>query len=72
MSEDDKEKVLDIQFSKEEQEKNPELLKMCAGKEWKLTIEINGKVRFMYGDDPTFLEMVAKGYGAKIIKVTRL
>jgi len=72
MSDDEKKKILDIKFSKEDQEKNPELIKMLKGKKYQLTIEYNGQTRFMYGDDPVVLETVAKGYGAKILKVTKL
>ena len=68
----DKHKVLDVRFPKEEQEKSKELTKMLGEKKYKVTIEIDGKVRFMYGDDPVVLEMVAKGQGATILKVTKL
>lgn len=68
----DKKKILDVRFPKEEQEKSEELIKKLKEKKYKITIEINGKTRFMYGDDPDILELVAKAQGAIILKVTKL
>jgi len=71
--EDDKIKVLDVRVPKEEQEK-PEFLKSLKEKNFKyqVTVEIDGKVRFMYGDDPVQLEMYAQSISAKILKTEKL
>jgi len=68
----DKHKVLDIRFPKKEQEKSEKLIQQLQQKKYQVSIEINGKTRFMYGDDPVVLELYAKGIGAKILKVTKL
>lgn len=41
-------------------------------KKFQVTVKTNGKVRFMYGDDPVVLEMYAKANGMKILKVRKL
>ena len=70
---DDKIKVLDVRMPKEEQEK-PEFVKKLKEKNFKyqVNVKIDGKVRFMYGDDPVQLEMYAQSIGAKILKTVRL
>lgn len=73
MTEDDKIKVLDVKMPKEEQEKS-EFVKKLKEKNFKyqVTVEIDGKVRFMYGDDPVQLEMYAQSISAKILKTVKL
>jgi len=42
-------------------------------KKYQVDIEYpDGRVRFMYGDDPVVLEMFAKAQGLTILKVTKL
>jgi len=71
MSEDTK-KVLDVRFPKEEQEKSKELEKVLRSKKWQVDVQVDNKVRFMYGDDPKVLQDFAKAKGYKILKVTKL
>lgn len=68
----EKKKVLDVRFPKEEQEKSPELLSKLEEKKYKVTVKINGKERYMYGNDPETLTNYAKAIGAKILKVAKL
>ena len=68
----DKHKILDVRSPREEQEKSEKLRKELYKKQYQVTIEIAGKVRFMYGNDPVVMETVARGYGAKILKVEKL
>jgi len=69
---DDKPKILDVRFPKEEQKKSEALRKKLQEKKYQVDVEIDGKVRFMYGDDPVILENYAKSIGAKILKVTKI
>jgi hypothetical protein len=70
---EDKKKVLDVRFPKEQQEKSKELTEACGQKKYQVDVEYpDGKVRYMYGDDPVTLEMYAKGEGLKILRVTKL
>jgi len=66
---DDKPKILDVRMPVKDQEK---LKPYIRTKKFKVTIKANGKVRFMYGDDPVILETYATSIGAKILKVTKL
>jgi len=66
---DDKHKILDVRMPVKDQEKLKPYLRT---KKFKVTIKTNGKVRFMYGDDPVILETYATSIGAKILKVTKL
>jgi len=69
----DKKKILDVRFPKDQQEKSKELIKGLKQKKYQVDIEYpDGKVRFMYGDDPVVLEMYAKAHGLKILKVSKL
>jgi len=66
---DDKHKILDVRMPAKDQEKLKPYLKT---KKFQVTVKTNGKVRFMYGDDPVVLEMYAKANGMKILKVRKL
>lgn len=66
---DDKHKILDVRMPVKDQEKLKPYLKT---KKFQVTVKTNGKVRFMYGDDPVVLEMYAKANGMKILKVRKL
>jgi len=68
----EKKKILDVRFPKEKQEKSKILIAGLKQKKYQVSIEIDGKVRYMYGDDPVVLETYAKGIGATILKVTEL
>ena len=69
--ESDKKKVLDVRFPKEEQEKNVGLLEKIIEQKYQATIELaDGKIRYMYGNDPVELELYAKSIGAKILKTS--
>ncbi len=66
----DKIKVLDAQMPKEEQKKLEPILR---SKKYQANIELpDGKIRFMYGDDPVTLELYAKSIGAKILKTSKV
>lgn len=70
---EDKKKILDVRFPKDKQEKSKELIGMLKQKKYQVNVELpDGKVRFMYGDDPVVLEMYAKAHGLKILKVSKL
>jgi len=69
---DEKPKILDVRIPKEEQKKSKELREKLEEKKYQVDVEVDGKVRFMYGDDPVILENYAKSIGAKILKVTKL
>ena len=69
---DEKPKILDIRFPKEEQNKSEALKEKLQEKKYQVDVEIDGKIRFMYGDEPVTLENYAKSIGAKILKVTKL
>jgi len=67
---DDKHKILDVRMPVKDQEK---LKPYLHTKKFQVDIELpDGKVRFMYGDDPVVLEMYAKAHGIKILKVRKL
>jgi len=69
----DKKKILDVRMPKEEQEK-PEFINALKKKEfkWQVDVFMNGKRRFMYGNDPEILQDYAKSVGAKILKVQKI
>lgn len=67
---EDKIKVLDAQMPIEDQEK---LKPILATKKYQVDIELpDGKVRYLYGDDPVPMEMYARSIGAKILKTAKL
>lgn len=67
----DKKKILDVRFLKEEQEKNVDLIEKLMEKKYQANIQLpDGKIRFMYGNDPVELELYAKSIGAKILKTS--
>jgi len=69
----DKKKILDVRFPKEEQEKNVGLINKLKEKKYQANIELpDGKIRFMYGNDPVELELYAKSIGAKILKTSKV
>ena len=68
----EKNKVLDVRFPKEQQEKSKELIGTLKEKKYQVTVKMEGKIRYMYGDDPVELENYAKSIGARIQKVTKL
>ncbi len=69
----DKKKILDVRFPKDQQEKSKELIGVLKQKKYQVNVELpDGKVRFMYGDDPVVLETYAKAHGLKILKVSKL
>jgi len=71
--EDDKIKVLDVRMPKKEQEK-PEFREALKKKNFKYQakIKVDGKIRFMYGDDPVQLEGYARAVGAVILETVKL
>ena len=70
---EDKKKILDLRFPKEQQEKSKELIEGLKQKKYQVDVQYpDGNVRFMYGDDPVVLEMYAKANGLKILKVSKL
>jgi len=70
---DDKKKVLDVTFPKEDQEKNAELMKMIGGKKYQVKILTKeNKERFMYLNDPADAEPLCKLLGVTILKVRKL
>lgn len=59
-------------MAKKDQEK-PEFIAKLKEKKYQVDVTFSdGKVRFMYGDDPVVLETYARSVGAKILKVTKL
>ena len=72
----EKKKVLDLgKMSKEEQRKalaNPEAREKVMQKKFCVTIEVKGKIRFMYLDDPVIAELYALKENAKIIKINKI
>ena len=70
---EDKKKILDVRLPKDQQEKSKELIGVLKQKKYQVNVELpDGKVRFMYGDDPVVLETYAKAHGLKILKVSKL
>lgn len=70
---EEKKHILDVRMPKEQQEKSKELIEGLRQKKYQVDVEYpDGKVRFMYGDDPVVLEMYAKANGMKILKVRKL
>jgi len=71
----EKKKILDVRIPKDEQErllKQKKYADVLRAKKYKVDIQfIDGKIRYMYGDDVETFEDYAKGIGAKIIKVTK-
>ena len=65
-------KILDVRMPKEEQEKSELLIKKAGEKKYQVNIEIDGKERYIYGDDPVIMESYAKSIGAIILKVIKL
>lgn len=76
MTEDEKKKILDLQMSKEEQEKllkRKEVQDVLLSKKFRCSLKFpDGKIRYLYGDDQEIFEDYAKAYGAKIIKTEKL
>lgn len=68
----EKKKVLDVRFPKEEQEKSEKLISTLKEKKYKMTVKVNGKERYMYGNDPDSLTNYARAIGAKIVGVAKL
>lgn len=69
----EKKRVLDVRLPKEEQNKK-EFVDAIKSKKFKYqNVQYpDGKVRFMYGNDPKALQDFAKLSGLKILKVIEL
>ena len=66
----DKIKILDVRMPKEQQWKLEPHLRT---KKYQANIEFpDGKVRYLYGDDPVKMELYAKSINATILKTVKL